>query len=116
MIHRVKHRRNPITHKPESGSRGALCRHQSESTIFSLFHFGTERYHIKLTIQHGTDDAARVCIHDGKAVHQLGVIDLRLELQTGVAVALAELLKAVINSIVRVEGRQHVVLVERDAI
>ena len=116
MIHGVEDRRYPVAHKLKGCCRCTLCGHQFCRSAITLIHFRIERQHVKLTTQHRLDDAPRLCFHDGVTVHELGVIELRSELQSGGTVALAVFLEAIVHSVDAVEGRQHIIVVEGDFI
>ena len=116
VIFGVEHRRYPVTHKPECGGSGTLCRHQREGIVILMSHIRTERQHIKLTVYHRPDDTTRLCLYDGKTVYELGVIELRSKLQSGSTVTLPYLLITIVVPIDAVEGRQHVSVVKGNII
>ena len=116
MIHGVEDRRNPVAHKFERCCRCTLCGNQCRGLFITLFHLRIERQHVKLTTEYRLDDTTCFRFHDGIAVHELGVIEFRLELQSGGAVALAVLSVAIIDLVDGVEGRQHITVVKGNVI
>ena len=73
---------DPVAEELECRSSGAALGGGEWPFLITLEDLRAKRNHVKLTIHHHTDDMSTFSIHDGIAVDELGVIELRTEVQT----------------------------------
>ena len=112
----IEHRRDAVAHELEGANGAASLGYQRTSTLIVHLYMGTEGDHVELTIHRGHDDTPGSRLHDGIAIDELRVVEPRTELEPRGRVGELFLVEAVVPTVVLVEGREHVPVVERDGV
>ena len=96
--------------------RGASSGGGQGPLLVALVDLRTERDHVELPVHDGADDMSALRIHDGIAIDELGVVELRSEVQSGGAIGQLLLCVLIMPAVIAVERREHVTVVERGII